>query len=89
MKPKKTRTSWQPGQSGNPKGRPKDQEYRDAITYLKGKSLPLMKKACELAEGGSEKVLVAFLNKICPDKLDLPMGAEGLKIIVEFVKKPE
>jgi hypothetical protein len=68
-KPKKTQ--WQPGQSGNPKGRPADQEYREAIAMLKAKSPALMKKAIGMAMKGSEKVIVAILSKICPDKLDL------------------
>ena len=50
-KPKKTQ--WQPGQSGNPKGRPADQEYREAIAMLKAKSPALMKKAIGMAMKGS------------------------------------
>jgi hypothetical protein len=86
-KQKKTRTSWQPGQSGNPKGRPADQEYRDAIAMLKAKSPELMKKAIGmvLCEKPSEKVTVAFLSKICPDKLDV--GGEVSGSIAAIAKK--
>jgi hypothetical protein len=71
--PKKTSTSWKPGQSGNPKGRPADQEYRDAIAMLKAKSPKLMEKVIGmvLCKKPSEKVAVAILSKICPDKLDV------------------
>jgi hypothetical protein len=72
------KSAWQPGQSGNPAGRPKDQEYRDAIAMLKGKSPELMKKAIDMAMDGSEKVMVAILSKICPDKLDVGIGLRGI-----------
>lgn len=83
-KPKKTSTSWKPGQSGNPKGRPKDQEYREAIAMLKAKSPELMKKAIGmvLCEKPSEKVACAILSKICPDKLDLSGDTENPLLVV-------
>ena len=62
MSEKQKKTQWQPGQSGNPKGRPADQEYRDAIAMLKAKSPELMAKAIEmvLCQKPSERVMVAF-----------------------------
>lgn len=80
------KVGFQPGKISNPKGRPVGQEYRACVAYLKSKSLILMQKAVELALAGNPKLLAAFLNKILPDKLDLAIGGEGMKITVEFVR---
>jgi hypothetical protein len=65
------KNGFQPGKSGNPAGRRSDQEYKDAVSYLKGKSKELMEKAVAMAMDGKEKVMCAILSKICPDKLDV------------------
>ncbi len=63
---------WKPGETGNPAGRPADQQYKEAVEMLKGKSPELMAKAIDMAlVDGNPKVMVAILSKICPDKLDL------------------
>ena len=85
--PKRTKTGgrdWKPGQSGNPAGRPKDQEYRQALELLKAKSPELMQKAIDMAlcDKPSEKVIVAFLGKICPERLSLE-PENPLRIILE------
>ncbi len=73
------KSAWKPGQSGNPAGRPADQQYREAVAMLKSKSPELMAKAIEMAlSGSSDKVMVAILNKISPDKLEM----EGLRDLV-------
>lgn len=68
-KRKAPRTAFKPGQSGNPKGRPVDQEYKDALALLKAKSPELMQKAIDMGMAGSEKVICALINKICPEMI--------------------
>jgi hypothetical protein len=80
------RHGFQPGQSGNPAGRPADQEYREAVAMLKAKSPALMTKAIQMAMDGSEKVLVALIHKICPETLKLQNDTPLLVVIQKAIQ---
>jgi len=66
---------WKKGVSGNPKGRPVGPERQEALAVLKGAAPDLMQKAVDLALEGNVRLLVAFLSKIVPDKLDVSSEA--------------
>jgi hypothetical protein len=62
---------WKKGQSGNPKGRPVDPERKEALAILREAAPDLMQKAVALALEGNERLLVACLSKIVPDKIEV------------------
>ena len=73
-KRKASPSAWKPGQSGNPAGRKPDPNRKDAIELLKLNAPAVVQKALNLAlseDAPSEKVLVALLNKICPEQIAL------------------
>lgn len=57
-------TSWKPGQSGNPAGRPAGAEKVRQL--LEPKRAALVKKAIELAMGGDAVVMRALLDRLAP-----------------------
>jgi hypothetical protein len=70
---------FQPGQSGNPAGRPKG--WRSATTrlvedLLDGEAEELTRKAIELAKAGDAPVLRMVLERIAPARKDGPISFE-------------
>ena len=73
------------GQSGNPGGRkPLSPDEKAARDLLKAKSLKLMKRAIEVAtaKDHDSKVLVALINKICPELVSLE-GDNPLLVLIQ------
>ncbi len=74
--------TWKKGESGNPKGRPKDAGLEEARELIANSGL--LKFAIQRAKE-SDTVLVALLKKAYPDlsSTELKSAAEGFKLIVE------
>ena len=67
---------FQPGQSGNPNGRPRGSRNvttRLVETLLEGEAEELTRKAIELAKGGDAPVLRMVLERIAPARKDSPI----------------
>jgi hypothetical protein len=75
------------GQSGNPKGRPVDPNRMAALDLLKLNAPDVVQKALDmvLCEEPSERILVALINKICPDTLKLETE-NPLLVLIEKAK---
>ena len=82
--PKKTpkgglRPPWKPGQSGNPKGKPKGARHKAtlaALELLDGEAEALSRKAVELALAGDTTALRLCLERIAPPRKDAPVAFE-------------
>lgn len=71
VKRKGNKTTWKPGQSGNPKGRPKGTKERDCMLVAKEeveeeKKKSIYRHAFERAYE-DDRVLIAMLKKLVPD----------------------
>lgn len=67
---------FQPGQSGNPAGKPKgarNRATRAAQALIDGKAEEVVEKALELALAGDGPVLRAILDRLCPPRKDSPI----------------
>lgn len=67
---------FKPGQSGNPKGRPKGLRNRITVaceTLLEGEGEALTRKAMELALDGDTTALRLCLERICPPAKERPI----------------
>ena len=67
---------FQPGQSGNPAGKPKgtrNRATRLAQALIDGKASEVVEKALELALAGDGPVLRALLDRLCPPRKDGPI----------------
>jgi len=79
---------YKPGQSGNPKGRPKGSTYMAELNKAikeveKEKKKSFFKKVIERAYI-SDSVLIAVLRKFIPDKLKQEFeGLEGIEITIK------
>lgn len=68
---------FQPGQSGNPAGRPKGSRgvaTRMAEALLDGEAEDLTRKAIELAKGGDVTALRLCLERLVPARRDAPLS---------------
>ena len=72
-------TRFQPGQSGNPEGRPKDSRNKTTLaleSLLDGQAEALTQKAIELALGGDIPALRLCLDRLLPPRKDRPVTFE-------------
>ena len=70
---------FQPGQSGNPKGRPRGCRHRATVAaeaLLDGEAEGLTRKAIELALAGDTTALRLCLERILPPRKDRPVQLE-------------
>jgi hypothetical protein len=74
---------FQPGQSGNPCGKPKGTRNKTTLAIeelLDGEAEGLTRKAIELALGGDMQALRLCLERICPPRKDRPIILELPKV---------
>ena len=72
----KTKTSFQPGQSGNPAGRPNGSRNKASVAadaLLDGEAEALTRKAIDLALTGDTVALRLCMERICPPRRDRPI----------------
>ncbi|EFL51839.1 conserved hypothetical protein [Solidesulfovibrio fructosivorans JJ]] len=68
---------FEPGQSGNPAGKPKGCRSRATMAaqaLIDGKGKEVVEKALDLALAGDGPVLRAILDRLCPVKRDAPVS---------------
>ena len=70
---------FQPGQSGNPAGRPKGARHRTTVAIealLEGEAETITRKAIEAAKGGDLVAIKLVLDRICPPRKSRPVHIE-------------
>jgi hypothetical protein len=79
----KQKGRFQPGQSGNPAGRPKGARHKATMaaqTLLDGEANALTRKAIEMAKSGDPVALRLCLERILPPRKDRPVSFDLAKI---------
>jgi hypothetical protein len=74
--PRKTATAWKPGQSGNPKGRPKGVRNRAtmiALASMEGELDAIVKRVIEAAKAGDMVAARLVVDKLIPAVKDRPV----------------
>jgi hypothetical protein len=74
--PAKKQTQFQPGQSGNPSGRPKGARHRATLAIeelLDGEAEALTRKAIEMALAGDNTAMRLCLERLVPVRRDRPI----------------
>ena len=75
----KTKTSFRPGQSGNPAGRPNGSRNKASVAVdalLDGEAEALTRKAIDLALAGDTVALRLCMERICPPRRASPRQAQ-------------
>lgn len=78
---KNQRQGFQPGKSGNPKGKPKgalNHATRTVLALLDGEAEALTRKAVEKALDGDCVALRLCLERLCPPRKDSPVILGGI-----------
>ncbi len=80
----KQRTSFKPGQSGNPNGRPVGSRNKTTLAIealLDGEGEALTRKAIELAKAGDMQALRLCMDRIAPPRKDSPVAFQLPKML--------
>lgn len=75
----KGQQGFQPGQSGNPAGRPKGSRNKATVALekiLNGDAESILRKAIELAQDGDPTALRRCLDRLLPPRKDRPITFE-------------
>lgn len=81
--PSKPKTTWKPGQSGNPAGKPIGARHKTTLAIeklLDGEGEALTRKAIDLAKNGDMQALRLCLERLFPPRRDRPVSFHMPKI---------
>jgi hypothetical protein len=83
--PNQRRHGFQPGQSGNPAGKPKGTRHRATMlaeALFDGQAEQLVQKAIEMALAGDPTAMRLALERLCPPRRERPVNVAMPKISV-------